>query len=112
VGFPTRLETLDVYLRRLWLECCGHVSSFRVGSTCYSSFPDEDFGDQSMHAYLRRAIPPGGSATYQYDFGSTTELAIRNLGRLPCGVGTAAIQLMARNPGLLSLLDQRGTFLV
>lgn len=36
------LQTLDSFLRGIWLECCGHLSEFRVGDTSYSSEP-EDF---------------------------------------------------------------------
>ncbi len=36
------LQTLDSFLRDIWLECCGHLSEFRIGDTSYSSEP-EDF---------------------------------------------------------------------
>jgi hypothetical protein len=36
------LETLDYFLRDTWLECCGHLSAFKIGDTEYSSEP-EDF---------------------------------------------------------------------
>ncbi len=31
------LEDLDNFLRAIWLECCGHLSSFKVGDTTYES---------------------------------------------------------------------------
>ena len=31
----TQLHELDQFLRSLWLECCGHLSHFRIGgATC------------------------------------------------------------------------------
>lgn len=45
----TPLRTLDKFLREVWLECCGHLSMFRVGNTHYQlddtlldDFADED----------------------------------------------------------------------
>ena len=31
VSAAASLEQLDGFLRRIWLECCGHMSAFRVG---------------------------------------------------------------------------------
>ncbi len=36
------MADLDAFLRDIWLECCGHMSAFKVGTTNYSSEP-EDF---------------------------------------------------------------------
>ncbi|HJT58617.1 MAG TPA: hypothetical protein VJ761_19065 [Ktedonobacteraceae bacterium] len=35
-------EDLDQFLRDTWVECCGHLSEFRVGNKSYTSEP-EDF---------------------------------------------------------------------
>ncbi len=35
------LDTLDAFLRAIWLECCGHLSAFRIGGTSYDSEPEE-----------------------------------------------------------------------
>jgi hypothetical protein len=32
-----KLEALDAFLRRVWLECCGHLSVFRIGPVDYFS---------------------------------------------------------------------------
>jgi hypothetical protein len=34
-------DDLDQFLRDIWLECCGHLSEFRVGNKSYSSQPEE-----------------------------------------------------------------------
>jgi hypothetical protein len=41
------LADLDDFLRDTWLECCGHLSEFRIGKTSYMSQTEEmmwDFG--------------------------------------------------------------------
>ena len=99
------LEDLDDFLRDIWLECCGHLSAFRIGGRhflCgrYGDFRDLD--DENMDIPLRKVLRPGMSFTHEYDFGSTTELTLRVLSEL---VGTAAdgsIRVLARNqPPLL-----------
>ncbi len=42
-----QLITLDAFLRDIWLECCGHLSAFRIGGTSYADEPD--FDDFSFH---------------------------------------------------------------
>src|SRR3989339_686299 len=37
------LKTLDDFLRKTWLECCGHMSMFDIASNHYSSDPDKDY---------------------------------------------------------------------
>lgn len=81
------LKDLDGFLRRTWLECCGHMSAFRSGrmsipkSACVGHFDE------------------GEKLTHEYDFGDTTELVITvgeavAAGKLP---GREKIKLIARN---------------
>lgn len=81
------LKDLDSFLRRTWLECCGHMSEFRSGrmpvpkSVRVGEF---DKGEKLVH---------------EYDFGDTTELVITfgdtvRAGKLP---GREKIKLVARN---------------
>ncbi len=42
VPISDTMADLDAFLRDIWLECCGHMSAFKVGTTNYSSEP-EDF---------------------------------------------------------------------
>src|SRR6266849_213378 len=35
------LVTLDSFLRGIWLECCGHLSGFKIGDTSYSLEPED-----------------------------------------------------------------------
>lgn len=79
----TTLMHLDWVLRQTWLECCGHLSCFLIGRAVYSSFAgdDGDFwgpsDDESMDFELGRILRPGLKFRYEYDFGDTTELALR-----------------------------------
>ena len=73
------LDDLDMYLRAIWLECCGHLSSFRIGAYHYTQLFDDGFtqpGDRSMEVRADKVLQPGMSIPYEYDFGSTTELVV------------------------------------
>jgi hypothetical protein len=80
IEVPARvtLEDLDGFLRDTWLECCGHLSAFEIGRKQY--LPDEAVeheGDESMDVALSDVLKPGMEFGHQYDFGSTTALALR-----------------------------------
>ena len=95
------LEDLDYYLRRIWLECCGHLSQFTIGGTFYdSSDVDPFFGEDhgSMDVGVDRLFGVGLAFSYEYDFGSTTHLAIKVLDQRRGRPTTDhPIALMARN---------------
>lgn len=67
INGSARLETLDAFLREIWLECCGHLSQFKIGGVCYSSH-------ENMGKVIHRILPVDTKFSYEYDFGSTTEL--------------------------------------
>jgi len=94
----TLLEDLDIFLRNIWLECCGHMSSFkdpkkkRMGMG-FSFFDAEDLLDQGkIKEYeelmeerngelpksrkAKKVFKKGLKLIYDYDFGSTTSLEI------------------------------------
>ena len=82
-----KLKDLDSLLRRVWLECCGHLSEF------YGSRGDE----VSIHGRIDEFLGSTGSRLgYVYDFGSSTELVLSHTG----GVEAAAVKgvrVVARN---------------
>lgn len=39
------LRDLDNFLRRTWLECCGHLSEFKIGDVRYLAHLEDDFED-------------------------------------------------------------------
>ena len=38
----TTLKELDVFIRDIWVECCGHLSAFTIHEEQYESNPDTD----------------------------------------------------------------------
>lgn len=92
------LYQLDAYLRRIWLECCGHLSAFTIDGNLYSSKEDLFMGPSSyqLDVLLKDVLSVGLKFHYEYDFGSTTELTIKVLGERPM-VQNKEILLLSRN---------------
>ena len=89
------LSKLDRFLRKTWLECCGHLSSFEIAGERYASDP---MGvESSMKRPLQQLVDVGMSFSYEYDYGSTTELKLKVAGVRPEGTPKGAAQLLARN---------------
>lgn len=74
-----KLSELDTLLRDVWVECCGHPSAFEIERKRYYSFA-EDPGRELMDVRLGAVLRQGLRFTYEYDFGSTTELFLRVVG--------------------------------
>ena len=91
------LEDLDDFLRDIWLECCGHLSAFRIGQKVYSVRPMEDSDDESMKASLDKVLRPGMSFDHEYDFGSTTHLVLKVLSREERQIKCKSVAVLARN---------------
>lgn len=84
-------QQLDSLLRRTWLECCGHLSEFRLGRR-----------ELSLSAPIGRELPRvGAKFAYEYDFGSTTALRGQVVGVRVGRLGRAASRIVARNNPLL-----------
>jgi Plasmid pRiA4b ORF-3-like protein len=91
------LRQLDTFLRDIWLECCGHLSSFTVGQTRYEYYGAEA-GERSMNARISAALPAVGSGfTYEYDYGSTTNLRLKVVAQRQAPTRRNAVRLLARN---------------
>lgn len=85
------LEQLDALLRRVWLECCGHMSAFYVDRRT----------ELSKRSKLGVALASKGlKFRYEYDFGSTTALAGQVLATRQGSAGRSAVRLLARNEAL------------
>lgn len=84
------LKDLDRYLRAIWLECCGHLSEFRVG-------PFEG-RKVAMTKKASEALQHGVQIMHYYDFGTTSETQVSALGvRQGKPTSRNPIALMARN---------------
>ncbi len=92
------LADIDDFLRDLWLECCGHLSTFTIKRVRYDVTPDP-YGwgapARSMTARASLVIKEGSSFEYEYDYGSTTHLGVRHLGSVRGG--RQKVELLARN---------------
>ncbi|MEK7203417.1 MAG: hypothetical protein AAB653_03810 [Patescibacteria group bacterium] len=87
VNNQAALKDLDKLIRDVWVECCGHLSQF---------------GDYESAIGKARIIMDtldlGDSIKYIYDFGSSTELAIKALNYSNCELSDKKkIELVARN---------------
>src|SRR5258708_6480513 len=82
-----KLKALDGLMRRVWLECCGHLSEFHGGPRDRVSMSrriDEVLGS------------PGGHVGYVYDFGSSTELVVSHAGVIEAAQ-VKGVRVVARN---------------
>jgi len=91
----TPLRVLDRFLRDTWLECCGHMSCFNIGAKSYAS--SSDGGGTGMGARIGALVVTGSVFTYEYDFGSTTELELKVVGIRKNAVPKNRVALLARN---------------
>lgn len=96
------LEKLDRFLRAIWLECCGHMSAFTIGSTRYSVSPSRDsyFGgprEQNMKQKLYEVLSVGTVFEHEYDFGTPTVLKLKVVDERERRGGSADIAVLARN---------------
>jgi hypothetical protein len=74
------LKDLDEYLRAIWLECCGHLSAFEIAGVRYDNEADpwgENEGPLMGTVKVHSIFQPGLEMSYEYDFGTTSELTIK-----------------------------------
>jgi hypothetical protein len=92
------LYDVDAFLRKIWLECCFHLSAFEIGRQYYNSALGGDWDEYpGMDVQLCQVIEPGARFSYEYDFGSTTRLKLRVLDEREGRTGGDAVRLLARN---------------
>lgn len=97
-------DDLDMFLRRIWVECCGHLSCFEVAGM---TFTDDDEPEEwarnpvSKAQSITRALTVGSHFRYEYDFGTTTELSGRVLAAAAGGPARRPVEVLARNEALV-----------
>lgn len=100
VPFKSRLEDLDLFLRDIWLECCSHLSQFRINHKRYTSDfepnPYVQFEEFPMSIRSEKVLVPGLKFMHEYDFGSTTELLLEVVGLIK-GVASKEIRVLIQN---------------
>ena len=95
-----KLKALDEFLRRIWLECCGHLSAFRINGVTYEVVVEREWGaaaSRGMNCRIGDVLTMGERFTYDYDFGSTTELTGQIRGLREGCIGRGPVRAVARN---------------
>ncbi len=92
-----KLKKLDDFLRATWLECCGHLSAFRIDGRSYAVICMDGFDERNMNHAMEKVLYPDIKFTHEYDFGTTTELALRVISEEEFMVPAKSIKVLARN---------------
>lgn len=103
-----KLEELDDFLRETWVECCGHLSAFRIGNIMYEretcradAMLPAIFGKgtitRNMNIRTGKVLRTGLKFSYEYDFGTTTYLKLKVLSEREENIKDKSIQILARN---------------
>lgn len=87
------LLNIDQFLRDVWLECCGHLSAFKIKGRI--------FQDYSMETKLNDVLTVNEKFEYEYDFGSTTELILEVVDIIEVPVSFSQIEIIARNDEII-----------
>ena len=98
------LTDLDDFLRGIWLECCGHLSSFDIegvtSTVAYYGEPLLGCADRSMDPSPQGVLSPGARFGHTYDFGASTELQLRLVSEREGRIAHAPLRLLSRNEPL------------
>lgn len=101
IPVSAKLARLDDFLRGIWLECCGHLSAFTIAGQRYDVSPESDpwtgVKDKSMSAALGNVLNVGDKFEHEYDFGTTTELALKVLAERAGALKSKDVRILARN---------------
>ncbi|HEY9841427.1 MAG: hypothetical protein ACAI44_04120 [Candidatus Sericytochromatia bacterium] len=98
------LADLDDFLRDLWLECCDHLSAFKIAG---KRFRGSAFDQLDMGVRLDKVLSPKLGFDYQYDFGSTTHLKGKVVKELETS-RPEKVRLLARNADLEQACSECG----
>ena len=93
-----KLRTMDDLLRRVWLECCGHLSEFT----------HKQIGVVGMRRSIGDVLSlPKSKLGYEYDFGSYTRLVLSHVGVVEAAPLKSAL-VAARNEAPVWFCDVCG----
>ena len=80
---------IDQFIRDIWVECCGHLSGFKIRGKFYQ--------DHSMNTKLNDILNIDEKFEYEYDFGSTTHLILEVVDIIQVPSSFSQIEIIARN---------------
>ena len=83
------LVHIDQFIRDIWVECCGHLSGFKIRGKFYQ--------DHSMNTKLNDILDSDEKFEYEYDFGSTTHLILEVVDIIQVPSSFSQIEIIARN---------------
>ncbi|MCX6693199.1 MAG: hypothetical protein NT074_01400 [Methanomicrobiales archaeon] len=91
------LENIDAFLRDIWVECCGHLSSFTIYDRTFESSNEDEKSDFDVS--LNEILEEGSVFSYLYDYGDTTYLTLKVMGsgNYTQSSRNASVNLLARN---------------
>jgi hypothetical protein len=90
INGKSALEDLDDLLRGVWLECCGHLSQFKINGDYYDSH-------DNMDEAIQNVFPLKSKFDYYYDFGSTTHIQGEVISSRPGALKKGMLHILARN---------------
>ncbi len=108
ISADAKLKDLDSFLRDIWLECCGHLSSFEIAGRTYVEESGARCGGKDRNIMLSKVLIPGMKFYHQYDFGTTTELILKVVSERESELSGNTIVLCARNEPPLILCESCG----
>lgn len=88
VDSQASLSTLDRVLRNVWMECCGHMSSF---------WRDRPWGHELSDQQTFGRVSSYDDIVYGYDFGTTSIAEVQMKDTYALAAPAAAVQCIARN---------------
>jgi len=83
-----KLDSLDRFLREIWLECCGHMSRFAASDKSHNDIGKTRTID---------SFSAGDIIFYEYDMGTTTSLKITFIGDIKRPKQSTDVRLLSRN---------------
>ncbi|MDR2424422.1 MAG: hypothetical protein LBD59_06825 [Prevotellaceae bacterium] len=107
------MKDIDTFLRKIWLECCGHLSRFLLPSankgdamnlnSLLKTFTQPHIktgkhGEIAMNRKVNTVFYPDLKLDYQYDFGSTTELQLTVIDEYPVKADKKVVLLSRNEP--------------
>ena len=130
VEHGVELFDIDQFLRAIWVECCHHLSAFTIGPDQFMYHEGQTYGlggeddeeedlrsplrdllfsamasmpmgrEYNMSVDVSQILRPGLKFEYEYDFGTTTRLALRVVTECELSCPDSGIRLLARNDPL------------
>lgn len=123
------MEDIDSFLRKIWLECCGHMSAFsnpkarqknnmwdlfeaqqllmKGKKAAYEKMMEDANGEVPMNRKIHAVFSKGVKLNYEYDFGSTTSLQLTVVDEFPVQADKSVV-LLSRNEPLEIICESCG----